>query len=430
MKVVTLAAGAGGMYCGSCMRDNRVAATLQASGHDVVLSPLYTPLRTDEQDVSEHEVLYGGINVFLQQASAVFRRRSPGLDRILDAPALLRGVGRFASSTRPQDLGPLTVSVLEGEDGAQRKELIKLTDALESMHPDLINLPNLMFVGVAGHLRRSLRCPIVCTLSGEDIFLDLLPQPFRDRAFALIEERSQEVDAFVAVTRYFADHACGHFKLRRDAVHYVPMGIQTKDFPQAHPSNEQPFTIGYLARICPEKGLRGLCDAFIGLRKSGRNCRLKVAGYVGAADQPYLDECLRRVHDAGYRGDVDYLGEVTRAEKIRMLQSLHVLSVPTVYAEAKGFYVLEAMACGVPVVQPNHGSFPELIERTGGGHLFPAGDTTALTDALIQLMDHDDLRSLLAQAAREGVQNHFTDEIMADQTWQLYERLVRSGAAS
>ena len=82
------------MYCGSCMRDNTLVAALRGQGRDVTLIPLYTPIRTDEPDVSERRVLYGAINVHLQQRWAVFRHTPWWVDRILDSPALLRRVAR------------------------------------------------------------------------------------------------------------------------------------------------------------------------------------------------------------------------------------------------------------------------------------------------------------------------------------------------
>jgi len=129
------------------------------------------------------------------------------------------------------------------------------------------------------------------------------------------------------------------------------------------------------------------------------------------------------IRSAGVAEDFEFLGEVTREQKIALLHSLHVLSVPAVYAEAKGFYVLEAMACGVPVVQPNHGSFPELLNDAGGGVLYDIGDESGLTNAIGSLMDDSDLRRRLAEQGRESVHDRFTDVIMAERTWELYERL-------
>src|SRR5262245_31047718 len=107
------------MICGSCLHDNTLVAELLAQGHDALLIPTYTPITTDEKDVSHKRVFLGGINVYLQQKSALFRKTPWFFDRFLDFPRLLRWVSRFAVKTRAEELGELAVSVLKGEDGFQ-----------------------------------------------------------------------------------------------------------------------------------------------------------------------------------------------------------------------------------------------------------------------------------------------------------------------
>lgn len=424
MRVIHLAAGAAGMYCGSCLHGNRLVAALRGRGRDVLLVPLYTPLRTDERDVSERQLYYGGLNVYLQQATALFRHTPRFLDRLLDARVLLRALGRLAGRTRAEELGALTVSVLEGPAGAQRKELARLIAGLRRLEPRLVHLPNLMFVGVAGTLKSALGVPIVCALAGEDIFLDDLPEPHRRRAFDLIRAGAADVEAFDAPTAYYARHAAGHFGLPVERIHHVPMGIHAADFPAADPPRA-PFTIGYLARVCPAKGLLNLARALVKLHAAGRDVRVRAAGYLGPADRPYLERVRQELAAFGVPGDVfEYVGEVTRAEKIAFLRTLHVLSVPTEYVESKGFYILEALAAGVPVVQPAHGSFPELVAATGGGLVYDPRSPETLPGTLARLMDDEPQRRRLAEQGRAAVQTSFTAERAADAMWRLYEQLV------
>jgi glycosyltransferase involved in cell wall biosynthesis len=411
------------------MRDNRVAATLIAKGRDVVLIPLYTPLRTDEPDASEGRVYYGGINIYLQQKSALFRRLPGWLSRVLDARPLLRRTMRLAGDVDPADLGTLTVSVMRGENGAQRRELDELIRGLREIKPDLVSLPNLMFVGLAGALKSALGVPVLCTLSGEDVFLDNLPDPFRQQALDLIHERSRDVDGFIAVTDYYAGRAAERFGLKRDRIHVVPMGVRTDDVGEPVGPPPEPFTIGYLARVCPEKGLANLCEVFVQLRRGGRDCRLLAAGYLAPTDRSYLDRVCAALRDAGAIGEFEYVGEVDRAAKLSFLRSLHVLSVPTDYPEPKGLYLLEAMACGVPVVQPHKGSFPEIVGATGGGLLYDPTSPDALAGALTRLMDDAELRERLGDRGRLAVRRSFNDEVMADRTWELFEGFLGNGAA-
>jgi glycosyltransferase involved in cell wall biosynthesis len=181
------------------------------------------------------------------------------------------------------------------------------------------------------------------------------------------------------------------------------------------------FTIGYLARICPDKGLHILCKAFEILRQAGRACRLVVAGTLGKADRPYFDAIRSEAPGHDRTEAFEYMGELDRPGKLRFLRSLDVLSVPTVYQEAKGIYVLEALSQGVPVVQPQHGSFPELIESTGGGLLFKPQSAQALADALARLMDDPPLRQRLGRRGRAAVRKSFTNDVMAEAAWTVFE---------
>ena len=428
MKVAYLTAGAGGMYCGSCMRDNALAAALIRNGREVVLIPVFSPIRTDEEDVSERQVYYGGINIYLQQKNALFRHVPALVDRFLDNPSLLRRAMKQAGSTSPERAAPLTLSILEGEQGAQRKELNKLIRALAELKPDLVHLPNAFFVGLAAPLKRALGVSVACTLTGEDIFAEKLPEPFRSQTFDLIRQRGRDVNAFLSVSRYYTDYAIERFGILPERVHQVPLGISinneedtTRGAANLRTAADGEFTIGYLARICPEKGLHVLCSAFKLLHEQGRPCRLVVAGYLGSGDRFYFDKLRNNMAACGLDRFIEYLGEVDRAEKYRMIRSLDAFSVPTTYREAKGLYVLEALSQRVPVVQPRHGSFPEMIEATGGGLLFEPSDPASLAAAMIRLMDDAELRGSLGRAGREAVRRSFTDEIMAKAAWEVFE---------
>src|SRR5690606_9656865 len=115
MRIVQLTPGAGGMYCGNCLRDNALVAALRRLGHPVTLLPLYLPLKTDEADQSDGApIFFGGINVYLEQKAPVFRRMPRWLHDLLASPRLLRWVGTAAARTRPEQVGDMTLSMLRG----------------------------------------------------------------------------------------------------------------------------------------------------------------------------------------------------------------------------------------------------------------------------------------------------------------------------
>src|ERR1043165_697077 len=205
MNIVLLTPGAADMYCGGCLRDNALTAALRKLGHDALLVPLYTPLKTDDADNSIGKIFFGGVNVYLQQKSKLLRKLPTWIEKRLDDPAFLRFVTRFGIKTNPAQLGEMTISMLLGEDGNQAREVSKLAEWLtEHCKPDVICLSNALMTGIAKRLRGEMRVPIVCTLHGEDYFLDNLPERNRDEAWRLLRGCAEHVDAFIGASRYFA----------------------------------------------------------------------------------------------------------------------------------------------------------------------------------------------------------------------------------
>ena len=371
MRILSITAGAAGMYCGSCFRDNGLARELMARGHEVTLVPVYTPTRTDEENVSRSDVLFGGISVYLQQHSALFRRTPRFLDRVWDSP---RVIGVFAGRGITADarlLGELTISTLQGEQGALQKEFEKLLEWTRGEPlPDVINLPNSLLIALAAPLKRALRRPVFVTLQGEELFVDGLLPSYRERALALIREHVPHVDGFIAVSEYCAQFMTTFLNIPPARMAVVPLGIDMTGYGQ-HQAGVGPFRVGYFARIAPEKGLHELADAYIHFRKriGPANVRLEAAGYLGSSHEAYLSDVRRLFEGAGLSEEFVYRGAVDRVGKLEFLRSLDVLSVPATYDEPKGMFLLEAMASGVPVVQPRRGAFTEVVEKTGGGLL-------------------------------------------------------------
>ncbi|MEM9553103.1 MAG: glycosyltransferase family 4 protein [Acidobacteriota bacterium] len=431
MNIVYITAGAAGMYCGTCMHDNALAAGLMRRGHDVLLLPAYTPTRTDEANVASEHIAFGALNVYLQQKSSFFRRRHRLLDRLLDHPRVLGWVSKLAgsASTDAAELGGMTLSMLRGENGYQAVELEKLIDTIEELAaPEVVHLSHTLFAGFARRIKERLGVPVVSSLAGEDLFFDELDDTWRPRVVDELRRRVVDVDAFTAPCRYYADLMSHDYGVAGERVAFVPLGVEADDLlaiehPPRRDSDQAP-TVGYLARQAPEKGLHQLIDAFRLLAAEHPSVRLRIAGYLGAKDQAYVDDLRARVDDWGLGSRVDWLGEVDRDGKVAFFESLDVFSVPTVYREPKGRFVAEAMAAGVPVVQPHHGSFPEWIERTGGGVLVTPGDERALADGLRTLLDDPARRHALGAAARAGVRAHHGVDTMCERMIAFYERVL------
>lgn len=418
------------MYCGSCMRDNALASALLARGHDVVLSPVYTPTRTDERNVSQGQVFFGGISVFLEQHSSLFRHTPRFLDRLWDSDWALRLATKRQIKVDPKSLGEMTVSMLRGERGFQKKEITKLLDWLRTERFDVVNLPYTLLIGLAEPIKRTLRVPVCCTLQGEDLFLDGLDEPYRQQSLDLIRESSAHVDAFLPVSQYYANYMPEYLGLPRAKMRLARLGINLEGFEPRARARTDPYTIGYFARIAPEKGLHVLCDAYRRLRaRPGVGAsRLAAAGFLPDEHRGYLEGLTRQMQEWGLGSEFEYRGEVDRAGKIDFLHGLDVLSVPATYHEPKGIFLMEAMAAGVPVVQPRHGAFPEIIENTGGGLLVDSGSADALADGLLALWRDPALSETLSAAGAAGVREHYTVDRMADAVEAVYRELTRSAA--
>src|SRR6266705_7138876 len=108
------------MYCGLCFRDNALVSELRKMGHCVVMVPLYLPFTLDEADQSAGTpIFFSGINVYLEQKSALFQHAPGWFHRLMASRKLLKWVGTKAAGTRPEVLGELTLSMLRGEEGNQ-----------------------------------------------------------------------------------------------------------------------------------------------------------------------------------------------------------------------------------------------------------------------------------------------------------------------
>jgi glycosyltransferase involved in cell wall biosynthesis len=433
MKIAYITAGAAGMFCGSCMRDNTLVAALNHLGHQSLLIPTYTPIRTDEQDVSQSRIFFGGINVYLEQKFALFRYTPWFIDRLFNFPALLRWVSRFAVKTQASELGELTLSMLKGTHGNQKKEIDKLVNWLaQEVRPDVVNLTNALLSGMVGELKRRLPgVPVFCSLQGDDIFTESLLPQHRERCLELIRKHCQDIDAFIATSQYYADFMADYFAVPRQRIHVVYPGLNLAGHGGPRPDRSgEPFTIGYFARICPEKGFHQAVDAWLYLRQQpdAPRARLHVSGWLGDNNRAFFEAQRARIAAAGLLSDFLHCECPDHASKVAFLKSIDVLSVPTTYREPKGLYVLEALLNGTPVVQPRHGSFPELVEMTGGGLLVEPGNIAELAEAWRQLAADPTRRADMAARGAEVVRQRFQAQAMAEATLVIYQRYLTTGA--
>ncbi|MBN8458437.1 MAG: glycosyltransferase family 4 protein [Verrucomicrobia bacterium] len=420
MKFVFLTPGTGDWHCGACMRDNALAKSLLAAGHGVSLLPMYLPLYLDEPACGGEDaapVFFGGVTVYLRQRFGWFRHAPAWLTRWLDRPDLLRRVAKRAAMTAPSSHGEMTVAMLRMEHARLDREMDQLVAWLKSDPPDVLCLSTVLQAGMIRMLKQRLPgVKILASFQGEDSFLDGLPEPFCGEAWSELAVRAREADALVAPSAFYAGLMEDRLGLPRETVRVLPNGIDLAGYRDHAP--QSPPVIGYLARMCREKGLEPMVDAFIHLRRElgHPDARLHIAGAATAADQPLIGKMRERLAAAGLLENTRWQPNLSRDEKTAMLAGLSLFSVPAVYPEAFGLYVAEALAAGVPVVQPAASSFPEMLD--GIGRLVPPGDSSALAGAWHSLLRQPDELRAMAVRSRRAAESRFSVEVMRERFLQ------------
>ena len=432
MKTLLLTPGTGNFHCGSCLHDEALVRGLRKLGHDATINALYLPLVLDDDEgIDGDDVSMGGIGLYLQAKSALFRVMPGAAMRFLDRPGLLRRASNRADMTSPKELGRMTEQMLLGEHGKTRIEIDRLIKHLKQEGPpDVVLLNNALLLGLAEPIVKAMGCPVVCTLQGEDTFIDSLPEPWRGRVWKLLSERAKDVALFLPVSRYHADVMAEQMGLSFERMQVVYNGIEAERYrPQQMPPD--PPVIGYFARLCPTKGLHTLIDAVLLLHERDQlgKTRLHLAGAASPKDMRYVDEQHRRLADAGLADRVLIETNVSLRDKAHLLRGMTVLSVPASYGESFGLYVLEANACGVPVVEPNHAGLAEVVALTGGGILCEPDDPASLADKLDELLSDPAKRDVLGQAGRNAVLELFTAERMAQNVATALETVCLAPSA-
>jgi glycosyltransferase involved in cell wall biosynthesis len=438
MRIIHITAGAGGRLCGSCLHDNTLVRALRARGRDALLLPAYVPTTTDDENVAEERIVMGGVNVWLQEHLAVFRHTPRFVDRLLDAvlnrPAVLGWLARRTGETRPADLGPLTVSTLMAERGRQRKEVAKLTRWLAAeMRPDVVHLSNALLVGLARPIRAATGVPVVCSLSGEDIFTERIGEPYLGEVRRLLRARAADVDRFIALNAFFADFMADYLAVPRSRIDVIPHGVDLAAFPAEPPDlagrrrgRGGRLVVGSLARACPEKGLDQLVRALAVLARD-RDVEVRAAGATVDAERGYREDCLRLARELGVADRFQWLGQVDHAGKHALLREIDLFAMPTTHPEAKGLPVIESLAAGVPVIAPAHGTFPELLDGERAGLLHPPRDPAALAAAIARLADDMPLATTCGRHGHALARARHSADRMAATHEAVYERVVSGG---
>jgi len=434
MKIVHIVPGFGGaFYCGNCLRDSAFMKTVKNMGHTAITIPMYLPLTLNNQAIpNEAPVFFGAVSIYIKQKVKFLKHMPIWLENLLNSPFILRYAAHKAGSTRAKGLEDMTLSMMQGETGVQADELEVLINWLKHHEkPDVVHVSNVLLIGLARRIRNEIGIPVIFSLQDEDVWIDAMDEKYRIEAWQLISERAKDVDAFIAVSNYFADVIKRKTTIPHDKIHVVYVGVSTSEF---SPSPTPPAvpTIGYLSRVCEANGFEVVTDAFIELKKSERfkNVLLHVSGGFTGDDKPFINKMKRKFQNAGILEQVKFIPEFEGAARLDFLHGITLLSVPVLDGEAFGLYQIEALATGVPVVQPALGAFPEIAEISGGGVIYNPNNATSLAANWAELLDNPEKIKQLASTGRENTKKHFDTEVKATETIEIYKKVIHAKSTS
>lgn len=429
MRIVHLATGAGGgFYCENCIRDAMLLRQFHKLGHEAVALPMYLPAGTEQQDVHKGPLFFGGVNVYLQQKFPLFRHTPRWLDKWLDSPKLLTLLSRRASMTSAAQLGEMTLSMLQGKDGRQAKELDRLLDwlILPDNKPDVVMLSNALLLGLAKPIRQKLGCAVVSFLQDEDGFIDGLGAPWSQQVWDLMRLCAADTDLFIAVSRYYHSFMGDRLALSPSKIHYVYPGLNVSEYTPASDLPQIPV-IGYLARMCRDNGLEMLIDVLCRLTEDPRlrDVRLKICGGRTRDDERMLKNIHRQIIARNLQTQIEFMDDFDADKRRDFLRSISLMCVPFRKPAAYGLCVLEAMACGVGFVQPNTGVFPEYAQLSNAGMLYEPNTADNLAGILRSLlMDPVKMRQM-GLNGRRAIEQHFNLSTSVQRLVDLLEGVIR-----
>lgn len=425
MKILFVSPGSGdGYFCGNCYRDNLLVQAVHRAGHDVTVIPLYLPLRFMGQHAGDAPVFFPATTFYVEQKS--HRRMPRWVRRMLDSAPALRIAAARSGTTSAAGMEEMTLSMIEGNDTAFRRHVDELIQWLHTMpRPDIIHLSSSLLMAVAQPLKEALGIPVVCSLQDEEVWIDTLEPDCARRAWQAIADGARHVDHFVTSSHYYADIVRRRLPSLPPPTVIYP-GVDISRYQPADSKTGSPDfpTIGFFYRMNELDGLDILADAFVILKKRNTipGLQLRVGGGYMPTERKFLAGIRKTLRP--YADDVIFDDSYTWNRHFEFYRQISVLSVPLRFGEGIGLYLCEAFAAGRPAVEPESGSFSEIIGDAGV--TYRPNTPAALADALERLLTSDELMSRCAAAAHNLSYERYNDTLTAEQLIQLYESSLQS----
>jgi glycosyltransferase involved in cell wall biosynthesis len=430
MKIVYLITGSGGsFYCGNCYRDMiYLRAIRKVPGINASAIPLYLPPDdTNSESGLDRKVFFGAISMYLREKVSFLRNMPAFFDKFLDSTPMLKMAARRSGTTNTDGLEDMTLSMIKGEKAFPEKELQRLVRYLtENGKPDIIHLSNALIIGLARQLKKHLDVKIACSLLNEDDWIDEMVEPYQSDAWKLIAEEAGNVDSFVTPSAYYKEFFKSKTGVSGENVHIIPLAVDTTNL-NILPKKDNYPAVGYFSRINFQNGFDKLVDAFIDLKQGDKlpGLTLHVSGGFTGSDKSFIAEQIKKIKDSGLKSSIRIYPEFQGNSKEEFFSSIDIMSVPVRKHDGYGLYILEANASGVPVVQPDTGAFPEIIEKTGGGITYSPDTVGELSSALMKLLNDNTLRSQLGENGRKNVLDKLSLEKMSEGLSEVYNETMK-----
>ncbi len=431
MKIVYLITGSGGsFYCGNCYRDMiYIRAIRKVPGMTARAIPLYLPPdKTTAGNNFDRNVFFGAISMYLREKVGFLNNMPAVFDKFFNSPLLLKFAAKQAGTTNPEGYEELTISMIEGDNAFRKAEVDRLVKyLLNDGKPDIIHLSNALILGLARQLKKRIDVKVVCSLLNEDDWIDEMAEPFRSNAWKMISREAVHVDMFVTPSNYYKDLFMSKTGISGENIMVVPLGYDP-EFDIEPDSVPRSPAIGYFSRVNYNNGFDKLVDAFIELKRNGLipDLKLNICGGFTGTDRTFVSAQLRKLREAGIAKSVKIYPEFQGDGKMEFFRNVDLISVPVHKYDGYGLYLLEANSAGVPVVQPATGSFPEIVEKTGGGVTYSPDTVSELASRLHKVLTNKELLLQLSIRGKKNVRQKMSLERMSEGLAGLYSKTAEN----
>lgn len=420
MKILFIVPGSGdSFYCGNCFRDNLQASALRKAGHEVIVMPLYLPLK--HESFQGDTPLFFPATTFYTAQKFFGKRKMPGwLKRLTGSDALLNMASSMSGSTSAEGLEEMTLSMITGEDAAFQDMVDQLIRWVkDSENPDIIHLSSTLLIGIAKEIKQYMRTPIVCSVQDEEVWIDLLEGGYASAAWQGIAENARYIDRFVTTSRFYKEIFCERLP-RVTEVDVIYPGVDQEKY--ASTDYPEDPVIGFFYRMNRENGLDLLAEAYVKLKEKNTipNLRLRIGGGYTGKDKRFLESVRKKL--APYREYVVIEDAYSLEEHARFYKEITVLSVPLRFEEGVGLYLCEAFAAGRPAVEPATGSFREIVDKAGV--IYEPNDSDSLATALETLLTDPDLLERCRKNALTLSATRYSDRVLAEKLMNMYQHLI------